>query len=205
MEDEANNDDDGDEEKRPQSKWCSHVASICYFDSIYVANAIFGLWYICKQARTAHTVAIRREWYMLTIQNKKKIVNTKLHWFMILIIRRRTIVFFLFFVSFARLFHPICRRSDWSRIWKRLESVSFVKFRFSAMSAQLIPLTCEAIIWTHSNDTAYVFERIGGKRKIWMLRTSGELTSVPWTLSFMWSSRVVFPSFRFFQQYPSRR
>lgn len=26
------------------------------------------------------------------------------------------------------------------------------------------------------------------------------LTSVPWTFNFMWSSRVVFPSFRFFQQ-----
>lgn len=29
------------------------------------------------------------------------------------------------------------------------------------------------------------------------------LTSTPCTFSFMWSSRVVFPSFRFFQQYPS--
>ena len=28
-------------------------------------------------------------------------------------------------------------------------------------------------------------------------------TSTPWTFSFMWSSRVVFPSFLFFQQYPS--
>lgn len=26
------------------------------------------------------------------------------------------------------------------------------------------------------------------------------LTSMPWTFSFMWSSRVVFPSFRFFQR-----
>lgn len=31
------------------------------------------------------------------------------------------------------------------------------------------------------------------------------LTSVPWTFNFIWSSRVVLPSFRFFQQYPSRR
>ena len=30
------------------------------------------------------------------------------------------------------------------------------------------------------------------------------VTSMPWTLSFMWSSLVVFPSFLFFQQYPSR-
>lgn len=28
-------------------------------------------------------------------------------------------------------------------------------------------------------------------------------TSMPWTFSFMWSSLVVFPSFLFFQQYPS--
>lgn len=28
-------------------------------------------------------------------------------------------------------------------------------------------------------------------------------TSTPWTFSFMWSSLVVFPSFLFFQQYPS--
>lgn len=26
---------------------------------------------------------------------------------------------------------------------------------------------------------------------------------MPWTFSFMWSSLVVFPSFLFFQQYPS--
>lgn len=31
------------------------------------------------------------------------------------------------------------------------------------------------------------------------------LTSVPCTFNFIWSSRVVFPSFRFFQQYPSLR
>ena len=30
------------------------------------------------------------------------------------------------------------------------------------------------------------------------------ITSMPWTFSFIWSSRVVLPSFRFFQQYPSR-
>lgn len=34
-------------------------------------------------------------------------------------------------------------------------------------------------------------------------RRSPALTSTPWTFSFIWSSRVVFPSFLFFQQYPS--
>lgn len=47
----------------------------------------------------------------------------------------------------------------------------------------------------------------GGKKRGWL---SGNMltcrmcvqhpTSTPWTLSFMWSSRVVFPSFLFFQQ-----
>lgn len=33
-----------------------------------------------------------------------------------------------------------------------------------------------------------------------IVRVLHSLTSTPWTLSFMWSSRVVFPSFLFFQQ-----
>lgn len=48
-----------------------------------------------------------------------------------------------------------------------------------------------SIIWHTVCDT-YIY-----------LSASNALTSMPWTFSFMWSSLVVFPSFLFFQQYPS--
>ena len=53
-------------------------------------------------------------------------------------------------------------------------------------------------IW--QKELSIVKKRSNSKKKY----TEKPITSMPWTFSFIWSSRVVLPSFRFFQQYPSR-
>lgn len=201
--DEASDDDDGDEEKRPQSKCCSHVASICYFDSIYVANEIFGRWFICKHARIKRTLS--RYGANDTCSRYRRKKNSEYEITLIYdfdYTAANKCFLLLFLVSFVRHFHPMRRRSDWSRIWKRLKSVSFVKFK---ILCDVGTINSIGIRGHHLNP--FQWHSIGSieKNKIWIWRMNAELTSVPWTLSFMWSSRVVFPSFRFFQQYPSRR
>lgn len=71
---------------------------------------------------------------------------------------------------------------------------------------------CVRLCYTYAappSEGEWVRDKIGsettlsGKQDHRLVFPLQPLTSTPWTFSFMWSSRVVLPSFLFFQQYPS--